>query len=96
MSARTMPRTTAGPATRAAIIAKTRELLDWLEKNPEIPLRKWGHEILVGADGRDAVEDLADAMGVTAEHTSSSHRAIKPFGAGVAYVAYAQNVDAAS
>jgi hypothetical protein len=89
-----MPRHEAAPEVRAQTIADTRRMLDWLEANPGIPLRAWGFEILVGADGREAVDDLAEAMGVTASHTTSAHRAVKRFGL-ASYVAYAANLEVA-
>lgn len=84
----------ASPEVRAQTIADARELLDWLEANPAIPMRAWGLEVLVGADGREQVEDLALVMGVTATTTTSAHRAIKRFGL-ASYVAYAANLEVA-
>ncbi|MFB4306911.1 hypothetical protein [Actinomadura sp. GTD37] len=75
----------AGPEKRTAIIQGYRDLLDYLENHPEIPINEYYNEVSVSInDGTDQeeraeVDRIAAALGVTA--TGDSHyRARRAFG----------------
>ena len=90
-----VPRMEADPTVRAEIIADAREMLDWLEAHPHVPLWAHGMRIQWTAGTRDGVERLAARMdGPEVTHCTAAHLATKWFGR-AAYVAYAPNLDVA-
>jgi hypothetical protein len=86
------------PDRRAEAIAGLRALADFIEANPELPVRPWGSPARVhfldheGTDGekRAAVDRAARILGVEAEDMGQGqYVARREFGGGVDYQAVA-------
>ena len=80
----------ADAAQRKAILAAERAELDWLDAHPEVPVSHWGSERIFSAT-RHEVNALGVIIGEEPEERPDAYRVVKRFGAGVAYVAYAQS-----
>ncbi len=66
------------PADRTEIVGALRQLADWLDANPEVPVNPWGWDLMVfpagpGDDiaGQAEISRVAALMAVTAASTDS-------------------------
>src|SRR5215471_377568 len=82
---------------REEVIAGLRELADKLENDPQMPVWRYGIEVMYSPrDGREGVERIADHLGIKVEESPAMYRAIMRLGPRVSYVLYAPKVEGQS
>jgi hypothetical protein len=73
---------------RGATIAGLRQLADYLQAHPDVPIPRHGIEILVSVDSRETVQAAADALDVGTREARGGFEAGRQFGGGVSLNVY--------